>query len=228
MRLDRFLAKAGFGPRSDTRKLIKSGSVMVDNEVVLNPSMHIEGNPVHVNGELLEFKLFVYIMLNKPKGFVSARTDAKDPTVVELLTEYQHYDLSLAGRLDKDTTGLLILSNNGKLLHSIVHPKQDKEKVYLVTYKEVLSTEDVERLETGIELKDFTTKPARVEVLSEHKMRLTITEGKYHQIKRMLIALNNEVIELHREAIHGVTLDASLALGDYRELTEEEVKSLME
>ena len=168
-------------------------------------------------------------MLNKPDGVVSATTDSHDTTVIDLLKAEERKNLFPVGRLDKDTTGLLIVTDDGDLAHHLTSPRHHVPKTYLVGIAYSLTVEDINRLETGVELTgDGMTKPAKVEVISEHEIKLTISEGMYHQVKRMLKAVDNEVISLKRLSMGSVILDESLAAGEYRRLTQEEILSLKE
>lgn len=222
MRIDKFLTKTGYGTRSEAKKLITQKRVKINGKLVSKISQIVDG-PVTVNGIEVIYKEFVYIMLNKPNGVISATKDTQHTTVVDLLKGYEHYDIHPIGRLDIDTTGLLILTNDGSLTHHLTSPKRDKEKTYLCTLKDPFQDDYVQKLATGIPLKDFTTKPAKVKVLNDKQCLLTITEGKYHQVKRMFLYLDNEITDLHRVSMNGLCLDEDLDIGEYRELTLEEL-----
>lgn len=225
MRIDKYLAKCGLGSRSETRKLIKAKRVKINGVITTNINQKVDGE-VRLDGEVITFKEFVYIMLNKPKGVISAAKDDNLTTVVDLLTEYAHYDLFPVGRLDKDTTGLLIITNDGKLTHNIISPKKNKPKTYICTLRDKVQPEYKEMVAKGVQTNDFLAKPGEYKELSDYKASLTIYEGKYHQVKKMFLAMNNEVVELHRESVNGLELDTSLDFGVYRELTEEELNIL--
>lgn len=229
MRLDKFLCDTVNISRKDAKDFIKKGFVSVNGIKVtdsgFNVSEHTDSvlfkdNPVH-------YEKFVYYMLNKPSGVVSATTDATDVTVIDLLKSEGRNDLFPVGRLDKDTTGLLIITNDGDLSHHLTSPRHHVAKTYLTGIEHPLSPEDIKALETGVELTgDGITKPARVKVISGTCIELTITEGMYHQVKRMLAAVDNKVISLKRLSMGSVILDESLPEGAYRRLTEAEILSL--
>ena len=229
MRLDKFLCDTVNISRKEARDFIKKGFVSVNgmkntdagfNVSETSDSVLFKDNPV-------SYEKFIYYMLNKPSGVVSATTDASDVTVIDLLKEEGRNDLFPVGRLDKDTTGLLIITNDGELSHHLTSPRHHVSKTYLVGIDHPLRPEDIISLENGVELTgDGLTKPARVNVISDSNIELTITEGMYHQVKRMLAAVGNKVISLKRLSMGNVILDESLREGAYRRLTEEEILSL--
>ena len=168
-----------------------------------------------------------YYMLNKPQGVVSATMDNHDKTVLDLLKDAPGKDLFPVGRLDKDTEGLLLITNDGELSHNLLSPKKHVDKTYLVETRELVTSEMVQRLEQGVDIgEEKLTLPAKVKILEDKKIELTITEGKFHQVKRMLKAVENEVVYLKRLTMGSLVLDEKLALGEYRCLTEEEVSKL--
>lgn len=235
MRLDKLLANSGFGSRKDVKKLVKARAVTVNGEVAKQVKDHVDpsNDEVLVHGERVEYKEFIYLMMNKPDGVISATEDLRDETVVDLL---EPEDIARepfpVGRLDKDTVGLLLLTNDGQLAHQLLSPKKHVPKTYEVHLKYPLGDQDIKRLEEGVViLDDYHTKPAKVEVDANEeedtRIRLTITEGKYHQVKLMSQAVGNEVIFLKRLTMGAVSLDEDLAPGEYRELTDEELDSLM-
>ncbi|MDO4743772.1 MAG: pseudouridine synthase [Clostridia bacterium] len=234
MRLDKFLAECGLGTRTEVKKLIKSGSVTVECEEKIKPETHIipEECRVFVNGKLLNYRKFIYLLLNKPKGYVSATWDKKLPTVIDLLSEkYRHFNPFPVGRLDIDTTGLLILTNDGDLSHNLLSPKHHVPKTYIAELENPPKLSYIEVFEKGIDLGDFVTLPASLKFLSFEKPYLaevTICEGKFHQVKRMFEAVSNKVVDLKRIKFKNIELDENLALGDIRELLPEEVKDLKE
>lgn len=233
MRLDKYLCDAGIGTRSSVKELIKKGQVKVDGEVCKSPERKIEESTTKIdcNGQRVAYEANTYLMFYKPPGIVSATEDQREETVLDFLKkaweekEEQPFPKGLfpVGRLDKDTEGLLILTNDGDLAHRLLSPKKHVDKTYLVTISHSLSEEDVRRLEQGVDIgEERPTLPARVERLSEHVVALTIQEGKYHQVKRMLQAVGNQVTTLKRIRFGGVDLDESLAPGEYRPLTLQE------
>ncbi|AVI42022.1 pseudouridine synthase [Bacillus pumilus] len=235
MRLDKLLASSGFGSRKDVKKLVKARAVTVNGELAKQVKDHVDpsNDEVLVHGERVEYKEFIYLMMNKPDGVISATEDVRDETVVDLL---EPEDIARepfpVGRLDKDTVGLLLLTNDGQLAHQLLSPKKHVPKTYEVHLKYPLGDQDINRLEEGvIILDDYRTKPAKVEVdaneSEDTRIRLTITEGKYHQVKLMAKAVGNEVIFLKRRSMGSLSLDEDLAPGEYRELTDEELDSLI-
>lgn len=234
MRLDKFLAKCGQGTRSEVKKLIWAGQVTVKGEVIKDPSYIIDADTaqVVVQGQCLRYQEHYYFMLNKPPGVISATRDRLHPTVLGLLPpKYQHLDLFPVGRLDKDTQGLMLLSDDGILAHRLLAPKRRVPKTYRANVQGEVNEQDIERFAQGIELKDFTTLPAQLQVLSageKSQIEVTIYEGKFHQVKRMFHALGKEVLLLQRIAFAGLVLDPELPLGQVRELTSAELELLGE
>lgn len=231
MRLDKYLCELNTGSRSQVRELIRKGLVSVNGLVVRQADHKIEAEQdcVAVRGKELAYRKFVYYMLNKPQGVVSATQDNTAGTVTELLAAEGRKDLFPVGRLDKDTEGLLLLTNDGELAHRLLSPKKHVDKTYQVTIAHPLSKQDILQLEQGVDIgENRLTLPARVEILSENTIYLTIQEGKYHQVKRMLQAVNNQVAALKRIRFGGIVLDERLAPGDYRPLTLQEENCLQE
>lgn len=226
MRLDKLLSEMGLCSRSDCRKAAKSGNITVDGAPVKSADIHIDPNinVITYLGSRVMYKKFTYIMLNKPDGYISATDDKKEHTVLELLGEReQKLGLFPCGRLDKNTLGLLILTNDGELCHRLLSPKHHVSKVYYFKAERTITEEDRLRLEAGINLDGELTKPAKL-ALGEDGMSgyLTLTEGKFHQVKRMLEAVCNKVTYLERVEFAGIPLDTSLARGKWRELTADE------
>ncbi|CAH0990900.1 Ribosomal small subunit pseudouridine synthase A [Sinobacterium norvegicum] len=225
MRIDRYISNNSGYSRSDAKKLIKQQRVTVDGAVVAggnasvadNAAVAIDNEPLVVVGER-------YFMLHKPAGYLSANADSQQPVVLDLLQE-DNSGLQIAGRLDADTTGLLLITSDGQWNHRVTSPNKVVGKTYLVTTVEPILAAAVERFAAGVYLRyeDVTTKPAVLEIIASHQARLTIHEGKYHQVKRMFASEGNRVVGLHRESIGGLHLDADLAAGEYRALTEQEV-----
>ncbi len=233
MRLDKFLCELNIGSRSQVKELIRRGKISVNNTVVKTADLKIDEKKdiVCVQGQTLSYRKFYYYMLNKPAGVVSATQDNLSDTVIGLLRpEDRRADLFPVGRLDKDTEGLLLLTNDGALAHRLLSPGRHVDKTYHVTIEHALTAQDIQRLEQGVDIgEDEPTLPARVEILSpETELLLTIHEGKFHQVKRMLFAVNNLVTALRRTALGGLKLDGTLAPGEYRPLSEEEVEVLHE
>ncbi len=234
MRLDKFLANMGFGSRKEVKKLLKTGAVQINDTVTKDAKYHVEVDKdlVTVHGDEIEYKEFIYLMMNKPQGVISATEDSKDETVVDLLElEDARYEPFPVGRLDKDTEGFVLLTNNGKLAHELLSPKKHVPKTYFARIAGVVTDEDVSKFNEGVTLDDgYVTKPGKLVILESgpvSEIELTITEGKFHQVKRMFIAVGKKVTYLKRLSIGPLHLDPTLELGEYRELTEEEVDSLV-
>jgi pseudouridine synthase len=232
MRLDKFLAHCGYGTRKDVKKLIKSKLVTVNGEVVKDNGQHIEENidKIFVAEEQCFYEQFIYIMMNKRSGLVSAREDGYEQTVLDEMDVYYYQrDVAPVGRLDKDTTGLLLLTNDGKLAHALLSPKKHVDKVYRVNLTKAITAEMINKLESGVELEDgFLCKPAKVEQFTNlQTINLTIQEGKFHQVKRMMLAVDNEVVALERIAMGPLKLDVSLGYGEFRPLSADELTSLL-
>ncbi len=230
MRIDKLLSEMGICSRTESKKAAKAGNICVDGIPIKAADMHIdpEINTVTYFGETVKYKKFTYIMLNKPEGYISATDDPREKTVLELLDEReQRLGLFPCGRLDKNTLGLLILTNDGELCHRLLSPKHHVSKVYYFRAERHITEDDRERLESGVMLDNELTKPASL-LLCEDKMSgyLTLTEGKFHQVKRMLEAVCNKVIYLERVEFANIPLDTSLGRGEWRELTSAEEKHL--
>ena len=235
MRLDKFLVENGLGSRSQVKELLKKGLVLVNGREEKSPKTQINemADEVVVSGQKLTYEKFVYYLLNKPKGYISATEDERHKTVLNLLDETaRQKEVFPVGRLDIDTHGLLLLTNNGKLAHAMLSPKKHVEKIYRAQVVGLMNQSDVERFARGIELKDFTCQPAQLKIveLDEEKetslVEITLAEGKFHQVKRMVAACGKEVTDLQRLSMGPLQLDPELALGEWRRLTEEELKSL--
>ena len=237
MRLDKFLANSGVGTRKEVKELLKKRLIKVNDEIVKDGKIHVNENEdtVKYKDEIISYKKFVYIMLNKPNGVISATEDKVHKTVIDLLgDEYRTFEVFPVGRLDIDTEGLLLLTNDGVLSHNLLSPNKHVDKKYYVELEKLLTKMDIDKLEKGVELKDFTTKDAKVEIIENggesDKIRayITISEGKFHQVKRMFKAVGNEVKYLKRVKMGTLSLDENLKLGEYRELTEDELTKLKE
>ncbi len=232
-RLDKILANMGYGSRKDVKKFIKDGKVKVNNVIILNNEFKV--NPyedeIFFNNEEVLYRKYIYIMLNKPQGIVSSTDDPKTRTVIDLLDEeYLIYKPFPVGRLDKDTEGLLMLSNDGKLAHELLSPKKGINKTYYVEVDGFVEDKYIEVFKDGIILEDgYKTLPASLEIINANiisKVHLTIQEGKFHQVKRMFESIGMKVLFLKRISMGPLALDESLNPGEYRELTEDEIELL--
>lgn len=232
MRLDKYLADMGVGTRTEVKKLIRQGQISVDGTVVKLPEMKIDidRSKVTCKGQPVAYESFEYYMLNKPSGVVSATTDSKDKTVLDLIDNKKRKDLFPVGRLDKDTEGLLLITNDGEMAHRLLSPKKHVDKVYYAKIEGVVTEEDQKAFAEGVSLgSGEKAKPADLEILVSDEIseiRLTIQEGKFHQVKRMFESVNKKVIYLKRLSMGSLILDETLKLGEYRKLTEEEIRTL--
>ena len=222
MRLDKFLANMGVGTRSEVKQLLKKGSVKVNQNIVKLPKLHVNPNSdeIMVNDEVVSYIDKVYIMLNKPKGYISATEDEAHPTIIDLIPEYAHLNIFPVGRLDKDTEGLLLVTNDGQFNHEVMNPNKHVSKTYEVYSKHPITQFDIDKFKSGIELSDGKLKPAILKKVDNYVSHVTIYEGKYHQVKRMFHSIENEVLELKRIKIAQLELDHNLDLGSYRLLTQ--------
>ena len=230
-RIDKIIASQGQYSRSDVKKLISKKQVAVNGEVV--KSSNVKADPltdrITVKGVELNFKRNVYLMLNKPKGYVSATEDRDHQTVLELVPEeFAGRDIFPAGRLDRDTTGLMIITDDGALAHNILAPKKHVQKIYYVELDIPVTEEMARGFAEGVELNDGVCKEAGLEIVGEYAARVTLKEGRYHQIKRMFGCYGAKVVELHRLTMGNLHLPEDLAVGQCRELTEEELKLLQQ
>lgn len=223
----------GFGSRKEVKILLKSKAVEVNGEMVRDPKVHVkaETDEVTVDGERVEYTEFIYLLMNKPPGVISATEDKYDETVIDLLKEEDaHFEPFPVGRLDKDTEGFLLLTNDGKLAHELLSPKKHVDKTYYARIAGAVTEEDQEAFQRGVMLDDgYTTKPAKLSILesgSVSEIELTITEGKFHQVKRMFESVGKEVTYLKRLSMGPLELDPAIELGQYRHLTEEELEKL--
>jgi len=227
MRLDRFICKHSAYGHQQAKRLVASGRVAVNGEIVTDLRAQIDRFMcVELNGQRLQQQQAHYLMLNKPEGYLSATSDPQHPTVLELLPPELRHQLHLAGRLDRATTGLLLLTNDGVWSRHITAPEQKIPKLYHVTTAEPIHPDAEACFAAGVWLarERVTTSPAQLERISSCEAHLTIYEGRHHQVKRMFAAVNNQVILLHREAMSSIRLDPALAPGQYRPLTETELK----
>lgn len=230
IRLDRFLCEAGAGTRSDVKKLIKGGRVTVNGAVVKNADEKVgESAGICLDGKALSLTGLVYYLLHKPAGVVTATRDAHEKTVLDLMKEAPGKDLFPVGRLDKDTEGLLLITNDGDLAHRLLSPKKHVDKTYLVRTRRPVTAQMCRQLAEGVDIGDEKpTLPAKVKPVpgSLEELLLTIQEGRFHQVKRMLMAVENEVVYLKRLSMGPLWLEDSLKKGCFRPLTEEEKKKL--
>ncbi len=225
MRIDKFLADNSIGTRKEIKALIKAGRVQVNGINPSDPGMHIdpEKDEVRYDGNVIFYERYHYYMLNKPAGVVSSTREGASSTVIDLLSAEGVKNLSPVGRLDKDTEGLLLITDDGALLHDLISPSKHVEKEYLVITEKPVSDDDIKRLEEGLDIgDDKPTLPAKA-YLAEDGLHLIITEGRFHQVKRMLEAVDNSVTYLKRLRMGALTLDSKLQGGEYRKLTKEEL-----
>lgn len=235
MRLDKLLVTTGFGSRKEVKALLKSGQVTL-NEVICKKAetkVDVTSDCVVVAGQVVRYQQYHYYLLNKPQGVISATQDNYHRTVIDWLGEaYRHLELFPVGRLDIDTTGLLLLTNNGQLAHQLLSPKKKVSKRYRATIAGIVTLADVQQFAKGLDLGDFITQPAKLEILQTDEQQVTsiievtIMEGKFHQVKRMFQKVGKTVTSLHRVAMGPLVLDETLESGAWRALTEEELHLL--
>lgn len=234
-RIDKILSNLGYGSRSEIKKYCKQGSVVVNGSEVSNPGTQVdtENDEILFNGEEVVYREYIYLMMNKPDGYISATTDKYDPTVLDLIdVSYLAFEPFPVGRLDKDTEGLLVLTNDGKFSHRVLSPKKHVPKTYYAKIDGMVTEKDVEAFAEGVVLDDgYQTMASQLKILKsdeESEIELTIHEGKFHQVKRMFESVDKKVVYLKRLSMGNLKLDESLELGEYRELTDEEVKLIEE
>ncbi len=228
MRVDKMIGNAKLDTRRNIKRNAKKGALVINGEIVKDTSTHVDPNvdEVFYLGQYVEYFENIYIMMNKPQGVLSATVD-EDETVMDLLDDfYQVLDLSIAGRLDKDTTGLLLLSTDGKFVHTVTSPNSNIEKTYEVDTRDPIYESFIEEFKNGVEIKEegYIARPAKLEIIDEKKAIVKVTEGKFHLVKRLFSNLGNEVVGLKRIAIGDLKLDPFLTEGSYRELKEEELE----
>ncbi len=228
MRLDKLLTHLGVASRSGVRDILKAGRVRVNGAAVKDAAFQVnEDADIALDGQRLDTRLSRHIMLHKPAGVLTAKEDHRQKTVMDLLPPlYTALGCMPVGRLDKDTTGLLILTTDGELAHRLISPDRHVNKVYEAQVDGTLTEADVEAFAAGIPLKDFTALPAKLEILAPGLCRVTVREGKFHQVRRMFGAVGKPVLELRRLSFGPLPLDEALAPGEYRELTETEIAAL--
>ena len=227
MRLDKFLKEVGLGSRNEVKKLIKEQRIKVNDVVVKKDGLIIDelNDLVSLDDTLLHYQKYYYFLLNKPKGFLSATSDPNQPTLLDFFSGYSHLDLFPVGRLDKDTTGVILITNDGEFAHRLISPKYQVDKVYIATLDKDLDMKIKDEFENGIILDQELTLPSKLEKLDSKVCKVTLHQGKYHQVKRMFEYFFYKVVELHRASFGGITL-GDLQEGKFRELTEEEVTNL--
>ena len=237
MRLDKFLVACAVGSRTEVKNFLKSGRVTVNGKKEKSAKLQIneDTDEICFDGQKLDYEEIVYYMMNKPQGVISATEDPKHKTVLDLLDDLaRSKEVFPVGRLDIDTHGLLLLTNDGKLAHALLSPKRHVDKTYLAQVKGIMTDEDIETFAQGIPLKDFTCQPAKLELVSmdaeknQSLVRVTIAEGKFHQVKRMVAYCGKEVVDLQRLTMGTLTLDEDLKRGEWRRLTKDELEGLLE
>lgn len=229
MRLDRFLAKTLGHTRTEVKKLIRNGRIMINGTVIKTDGFQVQ-TAVHIvtfGDQVLEYEEYQYYLINKPMGYVCANEDNLHPTIIDYAPEFITNKLHTVGRLDKDTTGALMLTNDGKLTHQLISPKSEVPKVYMATLDGKVTADLIAPFAVGFTINDeFVTLPATLEIIDDNTARVSVIEGKYHQIKRMFAAFGLKVISLHRERFGPLDV-FDLKIGEYRKLTKNEVKLLI-
>ncbi|MEG0686846.1 MAG: pseudouridine synthase [Erysipelotrichales bacterium] len=233
IRLDKFLASQGFGSRKDVKKLVKDGLVEIDGEIIKKADYKFDENnsEVIVDEFLVEYRKNTYIIMNKPKGYVCANQDNLHSTVFDLLVEFEHLDLFTIGRLDLDTTGLLLISDDGSFAHKLTSPKSNIKKEYHALINGFIKQNDIDYFNEGVIIdEDYKCLPAHLEVVKEDEetslIKIVISEGKFHQVKKMVKAIGYDVLELNRVRIGDLELDNSLELGEYCLIDEDIIKNI--
>ncbi|WP_434797707.1 pseudouridine synthase [Terrisporobacter vanillatitrophus] len=235
LRIDKILSNLGYGSRAEIKVYCKKGLVKVNDKVISNPGTQVDtdADKIEFNNEVVRYREFVYIMMNKPDGYLSATFDKRDPIVLDLIdSSYLTFEPFPVGRLDKDTEGLLVLTNDGQLAHRVLSPKKHVPKTYYAKIDGIVTEEDVKAFEKGVTLDDgYETMSSQLKILESgetSEIELTIHEGKFHQVKRMFESVGKKVVYLKRLSMGKLKLDETLDLGEYRELTDEEVKLIEE
>lgn len=235
LRVDKVLSNLGYGSRAELKVHCKKGLVKVNDKVISNPGTQVDTDidKIEFNNEVVRYREFVYIMMNKPDGYLSATFDKRDPIVLDLIDpSYLTFEPFPVGRLDKDTEGLLVLTNDGQLAHRVLSPKKHVPKTYYAKIEGIVTEEDVKAFEKGVTLDDgYETMPSQLKIIESgdvSEIELTIHEGKFHQVKRMFESVGKKVVYLKRLSMGKLILDETLSLGEYRELTDKEVKLIEE
>ncbi len=231
LRIDKVLSNLGYGSRTELKIYCKKGLIKINDKVISNSGTQVdtEVDKIEFNNEIVKYREFIYIMMNKPDGYLSATFDKRDPIVLDLIdSSYLSFEPFPVGRLDKDTEGLLVLTNDGQLSHRVLSPKKHVPKTYYAKIEGVVTQDDIVAFQKGVTLDDgYETMPAQLKILKSDdisEIELTIHEGKFHQVKRMFESVEKKVIYLKRLSMGKLILDETLSLGEYRELTDEEVK----
>ena len=230
IRLDKILAHSGYGSRKEVKELIRKGFVMVNGEIITDDDFKVDeiNDEITIADSTIKYEKNIYIMLNKPDGYISATYDNHDPIVLDLIEGYEKRNLFPVGRLDKDTVGLLLITNDGDLAHRMLSPKKHVDKTYYLKFEGELTLDKISKFQEGIILDDgYLCMPASYNKINNNEGMLTIKEGKYHQVKRMLEALDCKVTYLKRISFGPITLDENLQEGEYRFLTDEELKLIL-
>ncbi len=231
IRLDKILAHMGYGSRKEVKELIRKGFVSINGDIVKNDDYKVDelNDEIIIFDNNIKYDEFIYLMLNKPQNFVSATTDYNNSTVLDLIDGYEKRNLFPIGRLDIDTEGLLILTNDGELSHKLLSPKNHVSKTYYLEYEGNINKNYEKMLDEGLLISEgYRCLPAKLNLLGDNKAEIIITEGKFHQVKRMIEALGGSVTYLKRVKFKNLELDSNLKLGEYRKLTKEEIDKLRE
>ncbi len=228
MRLDKMLAHMNYGSRKEVKELIRKGYVLVNGKIIIDDDYKIDeiNDEIIIANETVNYKDKVYIMLNKPDGYISSCFDKIYPTVIDLISEYNYMNIFPVGRLDKDTHGLLLITNDGELAHNLLSPKKHVEKKYYLKYEGIITFESIKKFEEGIEIDDYKTLPAKLINLGCNEAYVIIKEGKFHQVKKMMEKIGCNVTYLKRIEFGSLKLDENLKEGEYRLLTLEELDKL--
>ena len=226
MRLDKYLTECGIGSRKEVKKIIDSGAVSVNEKTVSSPKENVneEKDIIKYNEKIIKYKKFRYYILNKISGYITAVDDPREKTVMDILPDWViKKDLAPVGRLDKDTEGLLLLTNDGQLNHRLLSPKSHVDKTYYAELEKDISEDDLEKLRKGVDIGGYITMPAEAKKIEEKKIHLTIKEGKFHQVKKMLEAVNNKVVYLKRISFGKLELK-EMELGEVKEVEIEDIE----
>ena len=224
MRLDKFLTECGLGSRSDVKKILKSREIKVNGKIEISPKFNVTTtDEISYRDEKIEYKENRYYIMNKPAGYITATEDTRHKTVMEILPEWViQKNLFPVGRLDKDTEGMLLFTNDGPMSHELLSPKKHVDKIYYVEAEREISDEEMKKLELGVDIGGYITKPSKCERIDENKINLTISEGRFHQVKKMLHAIDNNVTYLKRIKFANLEL-GDMKIGEVREINREEI-----
>ncbi len=224
MRLDKFLTECGLGSRSDVKKILKNREIKVNGKIEISPKFNVTTtDEISYRDEKIEYKENRYYIMNKPAGYITATEDTRHKTVMEILPEWViQKNLFPVGRLDKDTEGMLLFTNDGPMSHELLSPKKHVDKIYYVEAEREISDEEMKKLEFGVDIGGYITKPSKCERIDENKINLTISEGRFHQVKKMLHAIDNNVTYLKRIKFAKLEL-GDMKIGEVREINREEI-----